>query len=171
MHLVYIEYQHGAIDINMHHVGCTPCWDLTLVHRGCSHTQSSLEVDVLLQGTDQDALLPAKCDKREARNSTRDGRQRKREDKTSREKKIEVTHMTCSWTKHQRVSCMYVCMLTAHRCPSGGTSSPCVCSMERASTIGCTTKWCRSLAACPSGKLGSTSSPAAPFSHQGLRPK
>jgi len=59
-------------------------------------------------------------------------------------------------------------MLTAHRCPNGGTSSPCFCSMERPSTIGCTTKWCRSLAACPSGKLGSTSSPAAPFSHQGL---
>jgi len=63
---------------------------------------------------------------------------------------------------------MYVCMLTAHRCPNGVTSSPCFCSMERPSTIGCTTKWCRSLAACPSGKLGSTSSPAAPFSHQGL---
>jgi len=34
MHFVYIDYQCGAIGINMHHVGCTPCWDLTLVHGG-----------------------------------------------------------------------------------------------------------------------------------------
>ena len=62
-------------------------------------------------------------------------------------------------------------MLTAHRCPDGGTSSPFSCLTERPSTKGYTTKWCRRLAACPSGKLGSTSSPAAPILPPGFTPK
>jgi len=54
-----------------------------------------------------------------------------------------------------------------------GTSNQCACFTERPSNEGCITTMVmmQVLAACPSGKLGSTSSPAAPRVPPGFIPK
>jgi len=86
--------------------------------------------------------------------------------RNSAEVKTEQTNR-CRVQAVERWSVACVCVLTAHQCPNGGTSSPFSCLTERAYT----TKWCRRMAACPSGKLGSTSSPAAPVLPPGFTPK
>jgi len=71
-------------------------------------------------------------------------------------------------------TCMHACMCV--NCPpasNNGTSNQCSCSAERSSIRGHITAMAmmQDLAACPSGKLGSTSSPAAPRVPPGFAPK
>ena len=66
---------------------------------------------------------------------------------------------------------MHACLLTALRCPTTERPISALASLRGHPAVGASPPWwMQDLAACPSGKLGSTSSPAAPRVPPGFAP-